>query len=76
MVQGAVKADAVSWKTVVEEEKLYSQGSKKDFDGRERGSSRSFIIAKCSEQSNFLLCPASQTYVFYPGKKGDVLARS
>lgn len=39
-----------------------------DFEVRERTSPGYFIIAMCSELSAGLLCPGSQTFVFYSKK--------
>lgn len=47
-----------------------------NFEVRERKWSGYLTIATCSEQSSFLLLPASQTYVFYSKKRRDDLACS
>lgn len=53
----------------------FPQWGHKDFEVNQWWSSGLFMIASCCERSSLFLCPASQTYVYYPKNMRDDLAR-
>lgn len=72
---GAFNAIKVRWKILLTPKQKPPCWGHSHYEVRERVSSRYFMIVTCGEQSSLLLCPSLQTYVFYPKRMGEDLAR-